>query len=105
MAEVTSSTQRKVRKIRYHDQEWERVVKRARACGIPPAVFVRKASLGVKLRARRNRTENELILRLGRIGMDLQRLTHTVERRGDLPLREELRSVLEELLAAVRRIG
>jgi hypothetical protein len=98
-------TQRKKRNIRFHDAEWERVEKRARACGLPPATFVRRAALGSKLRARRNRSENELILELGRIGMDLKRLMHAPEGAGDVPLGDELQSVLEEVLAAVRRIG
>jgi hypothetical protein len=97
--------QRKKRNIRFHDGEWERVEKRARACGLPPAAFVRKAALGGKLRARRNRSENELILQLGRIGMDLKRLMDAPEGAGEVPLREELQLVLEEVLAAVRRIG
>lgn len=105
MDQPAASTQRKKRNIRFHDREWERVERRARACGLPPATFVRKAALGIKLRARRNRTENELILQLGRIGMDLQRLVHASERAGKCPCRDELQSVLEEVLAAVRRIG
>src|SRR5690554_6009399 len=98
-------TQRKKRNIRFHDGEWERVERRARACGLPPATFVRKAALGGKLRARRKRTENELILQLGRIGMDLRRLVETSEGSDEAPRRNELQSVLEEVLAAVRRIG
>ena len=78
---------------------------RARACGLPPATFVRKAALGGKLRARRNRTENELILQLGRIGMDLRGLMQSSEYAGDVPLRDELESALQEVLSAVRRIG
>jgi hypothetical protein len=98
-------TQRKKRNIRFHDGEWERVEKRARSCGLPPATFVRKAALGGKLRARRNRTENEQILQLGRIGMDLRRLMEASQGADGAPLRVELQSVLDQVLAAVRRIG
>jgi hypothetical protein len=105
MAQTTTSKIRKPRKIRFHDGEWERVEKRAQACGLPPATFVRKAALGVKLRARRNRAENELILQLGRIGMDLHQLAHAAERSDDPATRDQLQSVLDEVLATVRRIG
>ena len=105
MGQPTTSAQRKKRNIRFHDGEWERIEKRARACGLPPATYVRKASLGMKLRARRNRTENELILQLGRIAMELQRLAWAPDHPGPHPSRDELQPVLEEVLAAVRRIG
>jgi hypothetical protein len=96
---------RKPRKIRYDDLEWRKVEARAHACGLPPATYVRKASLGVRLRARRNRVENDLILQLGRIGMELRGLAQEAERAGELPARDRLQAVLEEVLAAVRRVG
>ena len=105
MAQITAAGIRKPRKIRFLDGEWERIERRAHACGLPAATYVRRAALGVKLRARRNRSENELILQLGRIGMDLHRLARIAEERGDATARDELRSALDEVLAAVRRIG
>lgn len=105
MAQTSVSETRKPRKIRFLDAEWERIERRAHACGLPTATYVRKAALGVKLRARRNRTENELILQLGRIGIDLHRLARSAEESGDATARDDLRSALEEVLAAVRRIG
>lgn len=105
MAQTSTSEIRKPRKIRFLDGEWERIGKRAHACGLPAATYVRKAALGVKLRDRRNRTENELILQLGRIGMDLHQLALRAERNGDDPVRDDLRSALDEVLAAVRRVG
>ena len=105
MAQTSTSRIRKPRKVRFHDGEWDRIEKRAHACGLPAATYVRKAALGVKLRARRNRTENELILQLGRIGMDLHQLARSAELSGDASARDRLRSALDEILAAVRRIG
>jgi hypothetical protein len=104
MAQTSASGIRKPRKIRFLDGEWERIEKRAHACGLPAATYVRKAALGVKLRARRNRTENELILQLGRIGMDLHQLAQSAEVSGEVSARDELRSALDEVLAAVRRV-
>ena len=105
MAQSSTSGIRTPRKIRFLDGEWERIEKRARACGLPAATYVRKAALGTRLRARRNRTENELILQLGRIGMKLHQLAQDADLRENVPLSEALRSTLEEVLVAVRRIG
>lgn len=96
---------RKARKIRYHDDEWSVIVSHAHACGLPPATFVRKVSLGATPRARRNRLENELILVLGRIASDLDRLIRIAEHTGDFPARSQLDPVFRNLLAAIRRIG
>lgn len=104
MDESTTQSRRKPQKIRYHEQEWARVVARARASGMPPATFVRKASLGAKLRARRNRAADELIVQLGRLGLELQRLARAVEAGGSSGS-AEVSAVLDEVLAAVRRVG
>lgn len=104
MDEPATQSRRKPQKIRYNDQEWERVVARARACGMPPATFVRKASLGVKLRTRRNRTADELIVQLGRLGLELQRLARATGS-SESTATENVSVVLAEVLAAVRRIG
>jgi hypothetical protein len=105
VSQPSTSTRRKARKIRYHDGEWSVVASHARACGLPPATFVRKVSLGAKPRARRNRTENDLILHLGRIATDLQRLVRVAERNAELPTATHPQIVLDEVLAAIRRIG
>lgn len=104
MDEPTTQSRRKPQKIRYYDQEWERIVARARACGLPPATFVRKTSLGMKLRARRNRVADDLIVELGRLGLELQRLARAIEGGGTANT-PEISPVLEEVLAAVRRVG
>lgn len=100
-----SRARRKARKIRYHDHEWNEIAAQARACGIPAATFIRRVSLGAKPRARRNRNENELILRLGSIATDLDSLAHAYHQ-TDRPLdTARLRLVLDEVLATIRRIG
>ncbi len=100
-----SLTKRKVRKIRYHDAEWERIVERARECRQPPARYVREVSLGVSPRARRNRVEERIVVQLGRIGNNLNQLARFAHATGQQPAREQLQTALEEVLAAVRRIG
>jgi hypothetical protein len=49
--------------------------------------------------------ENELILVLGRIASDLDRLIRIAEHTGDFPARSQLDPVFRNLLAAIRRIG
>jgi len=105
MTPSPASARRKPRKVRYHDHEWERVVRNAEACGLPAATFVRKVSLGATPRARRNRTENDLILELGRIARELHQLVRLAERGTELPPPSEVGRLLNHILAAVRRVG
>ncbi len=100
-----SRTRRKARKIRYHDHEWNEVVEQACACGIPAATFIRRVSLGAKPRSRRNRNENDLILRLGSIATDLESLARAYHQTTRLPDSARLQLVLDEVLATIRRIG
>lgn len=99
------SSRRKPRKVRYHDHEWERIVRHAQACGLPAATFVRRVSLGAKPRARRNRTENELILHLGRIATDLHQLVGLAQQGKDLPSPDRVEHILNDILTAVRKVG
>ena len=93
------------RKIRYHEHEWERIVAHARACGVPPATFVRDVSLGAAPRARRNRLENDLILQLASIATDLQRLTNQAGRDHIEIDARQLEQLSSDVLSAIRRIG
>ncbi|MGH6916667.1 MAG: plasmid mobilization protein [Geminicoccaceae bacterium] len=105
MVQQQSRARRKARKIRYHDHEWNEIAAQARACGIPAATFIRRVSLGAKPRARRNRNENELILRLGSIATNLDSLARACHQGGRLPAATRLQLVLDEVLSAIRRIG
>ena len=100
-----SRARRKARKIRYHDHEWNEIATQARACGIPAATYIRRVSLGAKPRARRNRDENDLILRLGSIATDLDSLARAYHQTGRLPDAARLHLVLDEVLSTIRRIG
>lgn len=103
MNEPTAS-RRTVRKIRYHDCEWDQIVARARDCRMPPSRYVREVSLGSIPRARRNRITDELILQLGRIGNNLNQLTRIAQSAGEMPVHDLLKSILSDVLAVIRRI-
>ena len=96
---------RQVRKIRYRDSEWELIVARARECRKPPARYVREVSLGVVPRARRNRIEDRIIVHLGQIGNNLNQLARVAHSTSQIQAEDQLRSTLDEVLAAIRRIG
>jgi hypothetical protein len=96
---------RQPRKIRYTRLEWAAIVDRARACGRPPARYVREASLGTAPRARRGYENDQLIRELGRIGTVLNQLASAARDPGITPNHERLEAALAELLAAVRRLS
>lgn len=93
------------RKIRYTDAEWATVVEHARACGRPPARYVRETSLRAAPRPRSSHTDAALIRELGRAGTVLTRLTATARETGATAQALSLDAVLSELLAVVRRLG
>lgn len=69
------------------------------------ATFVRRVSLGAPARVRRNQAQDDLILLLGRMSANLQRLARRAEEAGDRDTALALEQVRNETLAAVRRIG
>lgn len=98
------SSLRQPRKIRYTAAEWAAIVAHARACGRPPARYVREISLGGVPKARPDRVNDEIIRELGRIGTVLTRLAAGQEP-GTGADQVAIEAVLTELLAAVRRLG
>ena len=96
---------RAVRKIRYSSSEWSTIAERARACGKPPARYVREVSLGVIPKSRSGQTDSALIRELGRIGTQLTRLRSTASTRGMPGQGASIDGVLAEILSLVRRLG
>ena len=82
--------------VRYTPTEIAAVRERARAVGLPPAVFVRQISLGAAHRARRHHVVDELISHLARIGHELTQLSPNTSTQLDATL-TELRSLLRRL--------
>lgn len=100
MSEASTSVHRKPRKIRYGDDEWERIVAQARECNLPPAAFVREVSLGATSPA-----QHQVIFQLSRIATELQHLHGRAAQAGDSSTQEELQLALDQTLAAIRRFG
>lgn len=96
---------RQPRKIRFTETEWSAIVAQARAAGRPPARYVRETSLGAVPKARRNRDNDEVIRELGRIGIELKHLATMARDSGLFPHQHAIEETLQELLAAVRRMG
>lgn len=99
------SSLRQPRKIRYTPAEWAAIVAHARACGRPPARYVREVSLGGVPKARPGRVNEEAIRELGRIGTALTSLATTAKQAGGAADQAAIETVLADLLAAVRRLG
>ena len=89
------------RSIRFHETEWERVVRLAETVVLPPDRFVREAAVGYSLHSR---ADAEVIRQLARWGHNLNQLTRLAHIKG-LPAGNEfqrmavrLRDVLDRLL-------
>lgn len=98
-------TVRQPRKIRYTAAEWSAIVAHARACGRPPARYVREISLGRTPKARQANVNDEVIRELGRIGTLLTHLAAGAKQTGSGADQAAIEAVLPDLLAAVRRLG
>jgi hypothetical protein len=96
---------RAARKIRYTEAEWDTIVDRARACGQPPARYVRDVSLGVVPKIGRAQLSAPLVHELGRIGNTLSTLAAQERAAGDADRAAAINDALSELLSIVRRIG
>ena len=96
---------RVARKIRYTEAEWDTIVDRARACGQPPARYVRDVSLGVVPKIGRAQLSAPLVHELGRIGNTLSTLAAQERATGDAARAAVITDALGELLSMVRRIA
>ena len=95
---------RQPHKIRYTTVEWAAIVEQARACGRPPACYVREASLGSAPKLRRGRENYDVINELGRIGTSLSQLASTTRESGASAHQGRIEAVLADLLTTVRRL-
>lgn len=91
--------------VRLRPDENVKVRERAHACGMTLARFIRETALGAVPKARPRLAEMEAIRELARIGNNLNQLAHIANLNDEIEREEDLRAVLEEVLAAVRRLG
>lgn len=91
--------------VRLRSDEARALRDRAQECGMTIARYVRETALGAVPRARPRQVEMEAVRELARIGNNLNQLVHLAHLCGELPQEEELREVLEAVLAAARRLG
>lgn len=64
------------RKIRFSDEELERIRFSANSSGMPVATFIRNAALGVNINAKPTRISNNVIRELNGLGNNLNQLSH-----------------------------
>jgi hypothetical protein len=102
---VSAGVVRVARKIRYTDAEWDMIVDRARACGQPPARYVRDVSLGFVPKIGRAQLSAPLVHELGRIGNTLSMLATQERANGGVERAAAINDALSELLSMVRRIA
>lgn len=77
----------------------------AAAAGLDLAEFCRRAILGQRIAARRQRADDALLLALNRVGVNLNQIAHRVNAGRGLPydmpeVLAELRSILDKLAGA-----
>lgn len=88
--------------IRLTVAERDVIERAAAAAGLDVAEFCRRAILGQRIAAKRNRAENALLVELNRVGVNLNQIAHAVNAGRDLPrsfphLLDELRAVVEKI--------
>lgn len=91
--------------VRLRPEEDAAVRERARACGMTLARNMRESALGVVPKARPGLVEMEAVRELARVGNNLNRLAHIANLNEEIEVEDDLRAVLEEVLAAARRLG
>jgi hypothetical protein len=96
---------RRPRKIRYSNAEWDSILERAHACGRPPARYVREVSLGVVPKASRAHVTGRLVHELGRLGTRLTTIAERERSAGNAATADSIDEGLRELLALVRRLA
>lgn len=103
--DVGARSAREARKIRYTDAEWDTIVERARACGQPPASYVREISLGIVPKIGRAQANAPVVHELGRVGNALAALVAQERGNGDDSRSGAIDEALRELLTTVRRLA
>lgn len=91
--------------VRFTPDEFLLVAERARACGRPPARFIREAALGAVPKAKKAAGSAELIRELSAIGNTLQELRAIVRDAAGEAVAAQCEMVLLNVLGVIRRVG
>ena len=91
---------RQPRTIRFHDEEWEQLLERARACGLQRGRYIRETALGA---VPRGLGDKQLLHQLARIGNNLNQLAKCANEGQELP-QSDILECLGEIHAVAKRI-
>ena len=91
-----------VKPVRFAPEEWEKIQARAADVRLPPSTYVRQTALGYRMSGRIN---SAAIVALGRIGNNLNQLTRIANTTGRMDYSQRLDTVLDELIAAMKRLA
>ncbi len=97
---MTDKPHRKPRSVRFHEDEWCLLLKRARGCGIQRGRYVRETALGA---VPRGLGDKKVLWHLSRIGANLNQLAKRANEGQAIP-RSEIEECLAEVHAAAKRI-
>lgn len=85
--------------VRFTDQEWEIVKRKADSANIPPTTFIRRAALRRDIP---HRTTPEAIKAVNRIGVNLNQIARVTNTTGRTPTR--LHETLDAVLTTLARL-
>ncbi len=91
--------------LRLTDEEWATVQARVRETGRTTGRYLRELALGTIPHARPTQANADLVRALAKIGNNLNQLAHVANATDRLADEARLVAVLDELLAAIRRVG
>ncbi|MGB5661593.1 MAG: plasmid mobilization relaxosome protein MobC [Thermoanaerobaculia bacterium] len=91
-----------VKPVRFAPEEWQKIQARAAEVRLPPSTYVRETALGYRLSGRINL---RAVAQLGRIGNNLNQLTRVANATGRIDETKRLKTVLNEITEAIRRLA
>lgn len=92
---------RKVRKIRFSDEEWERLEELAEQANTNRSAFARSAIFGYKLFSK---VDVETVTELRRIGVNLNQIAKRMNVEGRVIAEEKLRELIKKLAKTRKEI-
>lgn len=91
--------------LRLTDEEWGGVRTRIAETGRTNGRYLREVVLGTVPKARPTLAHAAAVRELARVGNNLNQLAREANGAGDFPAEARVHAVLDEVLAAIRRLG